>query len=303
MNYDTRKKVLLWPFLMTCTLVLAGGCTKYQLAHLILKAPHPRPVVIHFDTTHATSPYSFRYPDTTHNLYLRTLRERYDLLTLAGRETSPDSAVLQIMDWTHHRWKHNGSHQPSQPDALTILEEAQQGGTFRCVEYATVLTDALLSLGYQARTLALKSKDAQTCKTGAGHVLTEVFLHGPQKWALLDGQFNVMPFLDGEPLSAVELQAAITAQRDFQLANRRGTVPKAVQKRYTRFIAPYLYYFETTLDSQNPETALAPAERQKTHLMLVPLGAKPPTVFQRRFPIDYCHYTHSLQAFYQQSLR
>ncbi|MBD0258127.1 MAG: transglutaminase domain-containing protein [Cytophagales bacterium] len=303
MNHDTQKSGSLRPFLMACTLVLASGCTKYQLAHLLLKAPHPRLVIIHFDTTHATSSYSFSYPDTTRNLYLRTLRERYHLQTLTARGASPQAAVLQIMDWTHRSWKHNGNNQPSKPDALSILEEAKQGGTFRCVEYARVLTDALLSMGYQARTLALKSRDAQTCKTGAGHVLVEVFLPGQQKWALLDGQFNVMPLLEGRPLSAVELQGAITAKQDFQLVNRQGTVPTAVKKQYTRFIAPYLYFFETALDNHNPPAVLAPEEGQKTHLMLVPLGANPPTVFQRRFPIDYCHYTHSLQAFYQPPLR
>jgi hypothetical protein len=33
--------------------------------------------------------------------------------------------------------------------------------------------------------------------------------------------------------------------------------------------------------------------------MLVPLGAKNPTVFQIKYPLDYLIYTNSLKDFYQ----
>jgi hypothetical protein len=282
--------------------LLISGCSKYQLAHLVLHTPNPRPFPIRFDTARTNNGYALQYADTTRNDYLRALREGYGLQALADRAASAQATVLLLLDWTHRRWKHNGGNQPAKPDALTILQEAQAGRNFRCVEYATVLTDALLSLGFPARTLALKTRDAQSCKTGAGHVLVEVFLAEHGKWVLLDGQFNLMPLQNGVPLNAVELQAAIVNHKDFQLVNGQGTVSKATHRQYRQFIAPYLYYFETALAPRKPDTGLV-SGGDKTHLMLVPLGAEPPTVFQRRFPIDYCHYTHSLPAFYQPPLK
>jgi hypothetical protein len=286
--------------LVVTLLFLTISHNKYWLAHIFLKAPDPQPVPIAFATTdESDTSYNFLYPDTLQNTYLRTLRDTYSLKTLLGEDNNEQSQVLKMLDWTHRRWTHNGSNEPTKPDALTILAEAKDGKNFRCVEYATVLTDALLSLGYHARTLALKSRDAEICKTGAGHVLSEVFLTEKNKWALIDAQFNIMPVLNGVPLNAVELQKAIVEQQAFELINVNGKVAKAGKRNYTAFIAPYLYFFETAFDNRASESGPLASYENKTHLMLVPIGAKQPTVFQQRFPIDYCVYTHALAAFYR----
>jgi hypothetical protein len=277
---------------------LLAGCNKYQLIHVFLKGPDPRPVPIAFDTSQQEMQYTFLYPDTSQNDYLRQLKDRYQLQKLVQNSRTEEAAVLEVVQWTHRQWTHNGSNEPSRPDALTILAEAKEGRNFRCVEYATVLTDALLSLGYPARVVALKSRDAETCKTAAGHVLTEVFLKEKNKWALADAQFNVMPFLNGEPLSAVALQNAIIAQRQFDLVNAGGTKRGVAGRQYRNFIAPYLFFFETALDNRRLVNKASAGDGDKTHLMLVPRGVKPPSVFQRHFPIDYAHYTSSLHAFY-----
>ena len=167
------------------------------------------------------------------------------------------------------------------------------------MEYATVLTDVLLSTGDVARTLALKSRDAETCKTAAGHVLTEVFLEEQNKWAVVDAQFNLMPVLAGTPLNAVELQKGIIEQQPFELIKAGGVVSGPASRQYTAFIAPYLFYFETAFDHRKAAGRPLHQYNGKTNLMLVPLGARQPTVFQRRFPIDYWVYTLSLQQFYQ----
>ena len=68
---------------------------------------------------------------------------------------------------------------------------------------------------------------------------------------------------------------------------------------YTNWIYPYLYYFDVKFDNregiENRQTI-----DEKSSLMLVPLGAKCPTVFQIRNPINYVKYTHSLEDFYGQ---
>jgi hypothetical protein len=37
----------------------------------------------------------------------------------------------------------------------------------------------------------------------------------------------------------------------------------------------------------------------KSSLMLVPWGVRPPDTFQRRFPLDYMMFTNSVADFYQ----
>jgi hypothetical protein len=211
----------------------------------------------------------------------------------------PWQQVLHLVAWTHALWKHSGSNEPSRPDALTIIGEARQGKRFRCVEYAQVATHACLAVGMKARVLALKTKDCQRRKSGAGHVLSEVWLPAFNKWALADAQFNLMPTLAGVPLNAVELQEAIAGRRKIVFHNAAGPVRPRLGRRYVHFIGKYLYFFEAEFDQRQVAYAEKFRPGERSSLMLVPLGADKPAVFQRRFPLDYLHYTHSLTDFYQ----
>jgi len=209
------------------------------------------------------------------------------------------TAVLTLLDWTHKQWEHNGSNEPSKSDALTILKEVKEGKKYRCVEYGIVVSQALLAVGKKARVVGLKTRDVETCKVAAGHVLAEVWLEGHQKWALIDGQMNVMPMLNNMPLNSVELQAAIIDKKPVQFMNINGVVSESKAENYIDFVAPYLYYFDIKFDNR---PMIDPKQRIKVNgkrvLMLVPVGAKNPTVFQRENPIDYCEYTNSLNDFY-----
>ncbi|MCB0634271.1 MAG: hypothetical protein KDD15_31280, partial [Lewinella sp.] len=149
--------------------------------------------------------------------YLQQLREQYPIV-LSAPAGSDQEKVLAVLNWTNSRWQHNGNNAPKKNDAISILQEAEAGGQFPCFAYAIVLRDQLTSLGYKARTIYLKSRDAATSNYPPGHVATEVYLDDLQKWAFLDGQFNVMPTLNGTPLNAVEFQDAVTHHyREFEL--------------------------------------------------------------------------------------
>ena len=129
----------------------------------------------------------------------------------------------------------------------------------------------------------------ETRKVGAGHVLTEAWLADQRKWVLVDGQWDVIPLRQGVPLNAVELQQVLAEhQPGFSVLSTAGTLPK----KYARWIQPYLFYFTMSFDSRIG-VGNVPGE-----LMLVPVGAKNPTVFQRRYPIKNTTYTHSLSSFY-----
>jgi hypothetical protein len=124
-------------------------------------------------------------------------------------------------------------------------------------------------MGLRAWVVSLKSKYAETCKTGAGNVLAEVWLSDYNKWA-------------------------------FRLVNRKGEIPKKERKRYLQFIPHYLYFFDTKfLNRRNLLSEDRYLYKGKDLLILVPKGAKHPKIFQRKFDIGNVYYTNSASDFYR----
>lgn len=254
---------------------------------------------VRYEANGTNSDFAFKYPDTLDNLYLRQLRNDYDLLKLTENKQEDIDKVLSVLNWAHNQWKHNGSNEPSKNDALTILREAKDGKKFRCVEYGIVSSTALQSLNFKARVLGLKTADVETRKYGAGHVLAEVWMPQYNKWVLIDGQFNVMPILENVPLNAVELQQAISENKNYKLIDINGEVSMKRRKSYLSFIFEYLYYMDSKFDYRNVPSNERLLHEGKSSLMLVPLGAKKPSIFQIKYPIDNMVYTNSLNDFYQ----
>ncbi len=213
--------------------------------------------------------------------YLAQLRTEYELESMVEECVSDYEKVQVIASWVHGLWEHDGSNQPAQGDPIFILREVANGQRFRCVEYGVVISGCLQSLGMQARTLGLKTADVETRASGAGHVATEVFLRDLNKWVFIDGQWNVIPELNGIPLNAVELQSAL-ARKEKGLEFPGLSQAEAIF--YKKWISPYLYYFDVWPGNYR--------------LMLGPVGAKQPTKFQIQYPLPVGEYTHSVQRFY-----
>lgn len=229
--------------------------------------------------------------------YLTKLKKGYPLSFLKDDMSDMD-VVLAVLNWTHTRWKHNGMNSPSKNDAITILKEAEEGQRFPCFAYAIVLRDQLNALGYHARTVYLKTEDAAHRKSSPGHVATEVYLNDLNKWIFLDGQFNVMPTLDGVPLNAVEFQDAINNNFDeFELTTL--SEEEISKKRYINFIYDYLFYLDTSLDNRYGAETTYTLDGKES-MMLVPLEAEPLThVGYWDLKVeDYCIYTNSVADFY-----
>jgi hypothetical protein len=202
------------------------------------------------------------------------------------------------MDWTHSRWRHNGWNQPEKSDAISILQEAEAGKNFRCVEYGIVLAAVLNSVGIPARILGLRTKDVETRKSGAGHVVTEAYLPDLRKWILLDGQTNKIPIMKGIPLNAVELNLALNNHpKQVQFSNVYGICKGKTTRRYIDWIGQYLFYFNTSFDQSYDGEKMKC--KGKSSMMLVPLGAKQPKIFQIMHKIDYCIYTNNINDFYR----
>jgi hypothetical protein len=257
---------------------------------------------IAFTQDAANASYSFIYQDLENSPELADLIGVYGLDSIPALGETEMNKVFGLLAWTNSRWEHSGSNQPSAPKAMTILQEAEGGMKFRCVEYGIVMKSVLAANGFYARTLGLKTRDVETTRYGAGHVLTEAWSNIHNKWFLLDAQFNVVPFADGLPLNAVEFQSAIVNGADYKLMDLHGEVSQDRREQYMKFIPPYLYYFDFKFDQREVGYAEMFKVNEKAILMLVPTQAKRPTVFQRKSRMDYLEYTHSLNDFYRKPI-
>lgn len=88
------------------------------------------------------------------------------------------------------------------------------------------------------------------------------------------------------PLNAVELGEAIINDDEnltfINLLNRK------TNNSYSRWIDSYLYHLDTSFKKDGIEQTI----------MLVPIGAKEPTIFQRKYKLDIDVYINSKTAFY-----
>lgn len=276
-------------FLLPILVLLAACSSSRQATQAVHRA--------HYETGTSERKFPFAYADPS-DPYLQRMVADYDLNAVVSDAPTDLDRAAALLDWTHRQWRHNGSNVPDRSDAISIVEEARAGKKFRCVEYGIVSSAAMSALGLPARVLGLRTADVETRKWGAGHVLAEVYLPDLQKWAMVDGQFNVIPTLNGTPLHAVEYRNALVgATPGLQLIDASGPVSEERQRNYRRFIEEYLYHFTVGFNQQQHPDAEPVAVDGKHHLMLLPIGTKVPTLFQRN-PTAEVVATHSVTAFY-----
>ncbi|CAM1345315.1 transglutaminase domain-containing protein [Tenacibaculum amylolyticum] len=267
-------------------------------AHTIIQGEFTHLDTIAFTPKRSYPNMAIKYSNKETSSYLKTLAEKYPIVSTVEGKKSDIEKILSVLNWTNSRWKHNGNVSPSKSDAITILNEAKEGKGFPCFAYGIVLKSQLENAGFKARTIYLKSKDVEDRKSSPGHVATEVYSDELQKWIFLDGQFNVMPVLNTIPLNAVELQDAINKDYDGLVMSSLGEVSK---REYVEFVYDYLYHFDVSLDQRHLDDTNEKnyTVLDKGNLMLVPKGSKNPTKidFWKATLDDYL-YTNSLEDFY-----
>ena len=234
-------------------------------------------------------PETFVWSDTGAP-YLVRLRTEHKLDALVLPSDTDYQKIQKMTAWVNGLWRHNGWNEPSKSDPITILQEVKKGKRFRCVEYSVVLAGALNSLGIKARVLSIRTQDMETRRSGAGHVVVEAYLKDEGRWIMADGQFGVIPTLDGRPLDAVELQDALARKAPGLSVFSAAGEPA---QGWFNWVAPYLYHFTVRFDDRFDDPM--PSSRS---LMLLPIGAQEPKIFQRRDPITDTTYTHAIAAFY-----
>lgn len=248
---------------------------------------------LHFSSALTAKALPFLAPDTT-DPYLSRLRSAYKLGEVVQGRATDLQRVEALASWVRHRWEHNGDNLPLKSDPISILEEASTGKQFRCTEYAIVLSGVLNAVGIPARVLGLMEADEAKTQYGAGHVVAEAYIADLHIWIMIDGQWNVIPYQRHVPLNAVELQETIaTEPSGIVIQSSTGTT----REEYLPWIASYLYYFDTLLDRSAHRYANA-YDRHSNALVLVPLGAPEPKVFQISNKLNNDMYTNSSADFY-----
>ncbi len=277
-------------------LILLSSCA--PIYRMLKYSPSTELKNVVFENNPVNDKYKFKYPDTTGNEYLRKLRTDYGLDKMTSNLKTDFDKIVTILDWTHNQWEHSGSNTPTKSDPITILEEAKKGNNFRCVEYGIVSAAALNCIGIPSRVLGLKTADVEEVKYGAGHVVAEAYSKEYGKWIFIDGQFNAIPVLNNIPLNAVEFRNALSDKK-LKIINKKGESSEEEKNEYIDWVGKYLYYFSIHFDNRYVPDNEKIKIMGKSSLLLVPLGAKNPTVFQQKYKIDYCLYTNNVNDFYQ----
>lgn len=220
---------------------------------------------------------------------LKDLRDRLILREVIKNAKTPLSQAIAISYFVNQLWQHSGTNDPGTKNPLEIVERAARGESFRCVEYARVLSACLRSIGIPARFLGLKMKDVETIPSGAGHIVVEAFIQ--DKWIMIDPQANFIPEANGTFLNALEFREHLKNYGGSGIEN--GTKDSDLQAyldAYLSWIHPYLHYLDTYVNI---------SERTEERIMLVPLGSKIPKKFQITSNLDHFIYTFNAESFYE----
>lgn len=217
---------------------------------------------------------------------MSTAQQLGKLKELAKVDIADNTPMLEtgllIAQFAHSAFDHNGDIQPSCSDPVTILEEAQAGARFRCVEYSHLGAWLMVAYGLKARTINIMTKDVETKEYGAGHVVVEFYAGTQHGWIMADIQAGVVARHSNKLLSALELRDLIDGATIENFDGTKFTEPAGrYRDNYKEWLKPYLYFIDRPQEL-NFEYSVDP----KPHFILVPDGVKPPKYFQQTHRLD-----------------
>lgn len=225
--------------------------------------------------------------------YLEALKADYELEKLVGNCGNEFEKVQAVTEWVSNLWSHNGDNIPEQGDPISILHNViENEEQYRCVEYGVVISGCLNALGIPTRTIGLKTQDVETREYGAGHVAAEAYIKDIGKWVFIDGQWGVIPVMDGMPLNAVQLSEVLLHPESYDKPVEFLSFQDGEADGYAEWINEYLYYFDCTGYRYTDGGLDAIA------MMLIPTSSEKPQVFQIRYPLEIDIYTNSVPEFY-----
>ena len=120
---------------------------------------------------------------------LAQLRQRYRLDGVAG-DGDALTRSLRLGDWLHRHVRHFDTREQLEQNSLSLLEYAFDNGReagINCVMQSVVLVEACLSVGLQARTIALHPLSPYDLDQ---HYVTVVWTGPSSQWVMLDPSFG-----------------------------------------------------------------------------------------------------------------
>ena len=191
----------------------------------------------------------FEYDHFHHGL--AQLRRRYRLDRAAG-DGDALTRSLRLRDWLHRHVRHCDTREQLEQNSLSLLEYAFDNGReagINCVMQAVVLVEACLSVGLQARTVALHPLSPYDMDQ---HYVTVVWTGHSSQWVMLDPSFGTsFRDPDGTVLSPWQLRRrfAEEAEVSCEAPTELGDDPKRAAAEYREYIAKSIFYLQSPLTS------------------------------------------------------
>lgn len=213
------------------------------------------------------SRFAFHYLRSTHPL-MRLLRARERLDDVVAGAAREFDRFGKLLLWTRAQLV-EGVPNPYPPvDALEILDMVRGGRTRAfCGQYAQVLVQALISLGYQARYVGLTS-----------HEVLEVWSNEHVKWIVLD-PYNGWYFRQaGVPLTALEVHELVCADRagEIEVVRLDPAVPLEPAAQLTQYRTFNVAMFNNHPELGNSGTADVETQWQRRVYWLDRCVERPP---------------------------
>lgn len=210
-------------------------------------------------------------PDSIEKPVYQKLRA-YHQFKLKSGKTNDFANILTITAWVSQRWQHDPyGIAPENAGGMDILQAAEAGERFSCLEYSKVLRDMLHAHGYVARTVNLQSSDIAYGGLGTAHVAVEVYVPHLNKWVFLDPQWGKYLVVEQNPLSVYEYQELI-ATNNVQKIRSSSVIDSKTDNdsKYEMFLRQYLGYY--SVDQMTDE--------ERVHVLLAMQGKQWPITFQ-----------------------
>ncbi len=173
--------------------------------------------------------------------------------------TDDPKVIFDVLGWVSKQWKHHGLNDPGkETSSLEILKRAKNGERFRCVEYGKVTSDILLSYGITSRKVSLRTENFDYGGVSMGHVATEVWSNGLEKWIFIDPQFGAYFIGEGVPLNFYELYKFYCTKgslNELKLIADSNNIDKTSEEKskfkqeYIDFLTNYFGYIASDFSS------------------------------------------------------
>lgn len=203
---------------------------------------------------------------------LKTLREKYDLDTVAGQGTETER-MIRLMKWVNRLTSHAvNPAAPKELNALNLIELCKtQRKQLNCWLYSIVLNEIYLSFGYPSRIIHLLPAEGEEKES---HYVTAVFSSERKKWVMMDADMGgYLRDEHGVLLGIAEIRRRLVAGKPLMVNKDIGGFSKILGRwSYLWYLSKNIFRYNCQQVSQfDQETH----RENKVFVELLPDGFRP----------------------------